>query len=106
MATNWRLLRWLWVVVFSLKSNGLDAPSLGSMCVMLARSMEGQMATYREALTQKLAELETQLNDMGGFVGFIGGADPVRDDSEELIRRLKDEIADIKSELEEMDDDA
>ena len=82
METNWRLLRWLWVVVFSLKSNGLDAPSLGSMSVgMLARSMEGQMATYREALTQKLAELEAQLNDMGGFVGFIGGAGAVRDDS-------------------------
>jgi hypothetical protein len=40
------------------------------------------------------------------FVGFIGGAGTVSDDSGELIRSLKDKIADIKSELEEMDDDA
>jgi prefoldin subunit 5 len=43
---------------------------------------------------------------MAGFVGFIGGAVTVSDDSGELMRSLKDKIADIKSELEEMDDDA
>jgi hypothetical protein len=55
---------------------------------------------------RELAELEAQLKDMAGFVGFIGGAGTVSDDSEELMRSLKDKIADIKSELEEMDDDA
>jgi hypothetical protein len=43
---------------------------------------------------------------MTRFGGFMGGAGTVRDDSAELIRSLKDKIADIKSELEEMDDDA
>jgi hypothetical protein len=55
---------------------------------------------------RELAELEAQLNDMTGFVGFMGGAGAISDDSEELIKSLKDKIADIKSELEEMDDDA
>jgi len=68
--------------------------------------MLGAMESYRDALVRKLAELEAQLNDMSGFVGFIGGAGTVRDDSGELMRSLKEEIADIKSELEEMDDDA
>jgi hypothetical protein len=43
---------------------------------------------------------------MAGFVGFIGGVGTVSDDSAELMKSLKDKIADIKSELEEMDDDA
>ena len=64
------------------------------------------MESYRDALARELAELEAQLNDMAGFVGFIGGAVTVSDDSGELMRSLKDKIADIKSELEEMDDDA
>jgi hypothetical protein len=64
------------------------------------------MESYRDALVRELAELEAQLNEMAGFVGFMGGAGAVSDDSGELIRSLKDKIADIKSELEEMDDDA
>ena len=64
------------------------------------------MESYRDTLVRELADLEAQLNDMAGFVGFIGGAGTVNDDSGELIRSLKDKIADIKSELEEMDDDA
>jgi hypothetical protein len=63
------------------------------------------MESYRDALVRELAELEAQLKDMAGFVRFIGGAGAVSD-SEELMRSLKDKIADIKSELEEMDDDA
>jgi hypothetical protein len=64
------------------------------------------MESYRDALVRELAELEAQLKDMAGFVGFTGGASAVSDDSGELMRSLKDKIADIKSELEEMDDDA
>ena len=64
------------------------------------------MESHRDALMRELAELEAQLNDMTGFVGFGGGAGATSDDSEELIKSLKDKIADIKSELEEMDDDA
>lgn len=64
------------------------------------------MESYRDALVRELAELEAQLNEMAGFVGLRGGAGAVSDDSGELIRSLKDKIADIKSELEEMDDDA
>ena len=64
------------------------------------------MESHREALVRELAELEARLNDMTGFVGFMGGAGAVRDDSGELIKSLKDKITDIKSELEEMDDDA
>jgi hypothetical protein len=63
------------------------------------------MESYREALARELAELEAQLKDIAGFVGFMGGAGTV-DDPGELMRSLKDKIADIKSELEEMDDDA
>ena len=61
------------------------------------------MESYRDALVRELAELEAQLKDMAGFVG---GSGTVSDDSGELMRSLKDKIADIKSELEEMDDDA
>ena len=64
------------------------------------------MESYRDALVRELAELEARLNEMAGFVGFGGGAGAVSDDSGELIRSLKAKIADIKSELEEMDDDA
>jgi hypothetical protein len=64
------------------------------------------MESYRDALVRELAELEAQLKDMAGFVRFIGGAGTVSDDTEELMRSMKDKIADIKSELEEMDDDA
>jgi hypothetical protein len=64
------------------------------------------MHSYREALARELAELEAQLKDVVGFVGFMGGAGTVNDDSGELMRSLKDRIADMKSELEEMDDDA
>ena len=67
------------------------------------------MESHRDALMRELAELEAQLNDMTGFVGFGGGAGAISDDSEQLIqliKSLKDKIADIKSELEEMDDDA
>ena len=64
------------------------------------------MESYRDALVRELAELEAQLKDMAGFVGFIGGVGTVSDDSAQLMRSLKDKIADIKSELEEMDDDA
>jgi hypothetical protein len=64
------------------------------------------MESYRDALVRELAELEAQLKDMAGLVGFIGGAGTVSDDSGGLMRSLKDKIADIKSELEEMDDDA
>ena len=64
------------------------------------------MESYREALARELAELEAQLKDIAGFVGFMGGAGSVNDDPGELMRSLKDKIADIKSELEEMDDDA
>jgi hypothetical protein len=46
------------------------------------------------------------LKDVAGFVGNMGGAGAVDDDSGELMTSLKDRIADIKSELEEMDDDA
>jgi hypothetical protein len=52
------------------------------------------------------AELEARLKDVAGFVGNMGGAGAVDDDSGELMTSLKDRIADIKSELEEMDDDA
>ena len=64
------------------------------------------MDSYREALAWELAELEAQLKDVAGFVGNMGGAGAVDDDSGELMTSLKDKIADIKSELEEMDDDA
>ena len=64
------------------------------------------MDSYREGLERQLAELEAQLKDMAGFVGFMGGAGAVNNDSAELMRSLKDKISDIKSELEEMDDDA
>ena len=64
------------------------------------------MESYRDALVRELAELEAQLKEMAGFVGFMGGAGAVSDDLGVLIRSLKDKIADIKSELEEMDDDA
>jgi hypothetical protein len=64
------------------------------------------MESYRDALVRELAELEAQLKDMAGFVGFIRGAGTVSDDSGDLMRSLKDKIADIKSELEEMDDEA
>ena len=64
------------------------------------------MDSYREGLERQLAELEAQLKDMAGFVGFMGGAGTVNDDFAELMRSLKDKISDIKSELEEMDDDA
>jgi hypothetical protein len=64
------------------------------------------MESYREALARELAELEAQLKDIAELVGFMGGAGTVNDDSGELMRSLKDKIADIKSELEEMDDDA
>ena len=64
------------------------------------------MESYREALARELAELEAQLKDIAGSVGFMGGAGAVNDDAGELMRSLKDKIADIKSELEEMDDDA
>ena len=64
------------------------------------------MESHRDALMRELAELEAQLNDMTGFVGFVGGAGAISNDSEQLIKSLKDKIADIKSELEEMDDDA
>jgi hypothetical protein len=64
------------------------------------------MESHRDALVRELAELEAQLKDITGFVGFVGGAGTVTDDSGELIKSLKDKIADIKSELEEMDDDA
>ena len=73
---------------------------------MLGRKARNAYGGYRDALARELAELEAQLNDMAGFVGFIGGAVTVSDDSGELMRSLKDKIADIKSELEEMDDDA
>ena len=73
---------------------------------MLGGKQEAPMESYRDTLVRELADLEAQLNDMAGFVGFIGGAGTVNDDSGELIRSLKDKIADIKSELEEMDDDA
>ena len=62
------------------------------------------MESHREELERELAELEARLNDM--TVGFMGGAGAASDDSGELIKSLKDKIADIKSELEEMDDDA
>ena len=58
------------------------------------------MESYREGLERKLVELEAQLNEM------TGGAGTVTDDPAGLIRSLKEKIADIKSELEEMDDDA
>jgi hypothetical protein len=64
------------------------------------------MESHRDALERELAELEAQLKDMTGFMGFMDGAGSVSDDSGKLIRSLKDKIADIKSELEEMDDDA
>jgi hypothetical protein len=64
------------------------------------------MESPRDALVRELAELEAQLNDITGFVGFISSAGTIRDDSGKLIKSLKDKIADIKSELEEMDDDA
>ena len=64
------------------------------------------MDSYREALAWELAELEAQLKDVAGFVGNMGGAGTVNDDLGELMKSLKDKIADIKSELEEMDDDA
>jgi hypothetical protein len=64
------------------------------------------MESYRDSLVRELADLESQLNEMAGFVGFMGGTGTVSDDSGELMRSLKDKIADIKSELEEMDDDA
>ena len=64
------------------------------------------MDSYREALAWELAELEAQLKDVAGFVGNMGGAGTVNDDSGELMKSLKGRIADIKSELEEMDDDA
>jgi hypothetical protein len=64
------------------------------------------MESHRDALVRELAELEAQLNEMTKFVGFMGGAGTVSDDSGELVKSLKDKVADIKSELEEMDDDA
>jgi hypothetical protein len=64
------------------------------------------MDSHRDALVREFAELEAQLSDMTGFVGFVSGAGTISDDSEKLIKFLKDKIADIKSELEEMDDDA
>jgi hypothetical protein len=73
---------------------------------MLGGKAGAPMESYRDALVRELAELEAQLKEMAGFVGFMGGAGTVSDDSGELIRSLKDKIADIKSELEEMDDDA
>jgi hypothetical protein len=39
------------------------------------------MESYREALARELAELEAQLKDIAGFVGFMGGAGTVNDDS-------------------------
>jgi hypothetical protein len=50
------------------------------------------MESYREALARELAELEAQLKDIAGFVGFMGGAGTVNDDSGELMRSLKDKI--------------
>ena len=44
------------------------------------------------------------MKDVAGFVGNMGGAGTVNDDSGELMKSLKGKIADIKSELEEMDD--
>ena len=64
------------------------------------------MESPRDALVRELAVLEAQLNDITGFVGFISSAGTISDDSGKLIKSLKDKIADIKSELEEMDDDA
>jgi hypothetical protein len=63
------------------------------------------MESHRDALMRELAELEAQLKDITGFVGS-GGAHAVTDGAGERIKSLKDKIADIKSELEEMDDDA
>ena len=65
------------------------------------RKAEATMDGYREELQRELAELEAQLRDIAGFVGFVGGAN-----SGALMQALKAKIADIRSELEEMDDDA
>ena len=40
------------------------------------------LKTFAPQPVRELAELEAQLKDMAGFVGFIGGAGTVSDNSE------------------------
>jgi len=73
---------------------------------MLDGKHEGMMSTRRDELEGELAETEIALREVQDAMSRFTGTAEVAGDWSKRETALKDKIADIKSELEEMDDDA
>jgi hypothetical protein len=73
---------------------------------MLGEKHEGMMSERRDELERELAEKEIALREVRDAMSRYIGTAEVGGDWSKRERALLEQIADIKSELEEMDDDA
>ena len=64
------------------------------------------MADRRAELERELAEKESALREVRDAISGLAGSAEVAGDWSKRERSLLEQIADIKSEMEEMDDDA
>jgi hypothetical protein len=64
------------------------------------------VASERGTIAQKIANLRAELSNMAGLVGLMNGSGELTADLPERIRFMRQELRDLESELQAMNDDA